>query len=146
MVKNTNQLKISLTLAFINHWDNRTIVADFHNLKSAKLHALCPHVATCLTCLCASVPSCFMCLHAPVPMCLVCLHAHVSTCLACLRAHVPFVLTCLHANVPCVHKCSCVITSNNKNKFSMTCFTYIFGTFSLSFSWEIKLFVGHELR
>ena len=142
----------------------------FNNLnrkeESAKEEfALRAHVPTCLTCLRAHVPTCLTYLRAHVLTCLTCLRAHVQTCLACLRAHVSTYLACLCAqvstcfacsrpNVPCVLKCSrtCVpkcsraITSNNKNKFSMTCFTYIFGTFSLSFSWEIKLFVGHELK
>ena len=71
-------------------------------MESAKLRALRPHVPTCLTCQRA-------------------LRAYVLTCLACLRAH-----------VPCVPKCSRAITSNNKSKVSMTCFTKIFGTFSFS--------------
>ena len=35
--------------------------------------------------------------------------------------------------------CAHAITSNNKNKFLMTCFTSFSGTFSMSFSCEIKL-------
>ena len=58
------------------------------------------------------------------------LHVYVLTCPACSRAHV---LTCL--------TCSRAITSNNKIKLGITCFTQIFGTFSLSFSCEIKLHI-----
>ena len=66
------------------------------------------------------------------------LHAYVLTCQRTLRI---CVLTCSRAYVPCVPKCSRAITSINKCKVSMTCFTLIFGTFSLSFSWEIKLYM-----
>ena len=80
-------------------------------------------------------------LRAHVPTYLACLRAHVPTCLACSRANVPCVLMSSHANVPCVLSwlranvssvptCSSTVTSNNKNKFSITCFTQIFGTFS----------------
>ena len=73
--------------------------------------------------------------------------AYVLTCLLCLRAHVSFVLTfsrvlrayvlrCSRANVSCVP-----ITSNNKNTFSVIRFTYILGTFFLSFSCKIKLYM-----
>ena len=58
------------------------------------------------------------------------LHVYVLTCPACSRAHV---LTCF--------TCSRAITSNNKIKLGITCFTQIFGTFSLSFSCEIKLHI-----
>ena len=61
------------------------------------------------------------------------LRAYVLTCQCVLRAHAPYALTCSHANVLCVPTFLRAITSNNKNKFSMKCFTQIFGTFSLSF-------------
>ena len=118
------------------------------SIESAKLRALRAHVPTCLACLRTHVPTCLACLRTYMPTCLTCLRTHVRTCLACLRAHVqtclaclctnvPCVFTCHHAlrayvlkslaclraHVPCVLKCSRVITSNNKNNFSMTWFT-----------------------
>ena len=39
---------------------------------------------------------------------------------------VPCVLTCSHANVSCVPTCSRAITTNKKDKFSVTCFPCIF--------------------
>ena len=79
------------------------------------LVCLCAHMPMCLACLHAHMPTCFACLRAHVPMCLVCLGAHVSMCLACLHAHY---LACLHAHV---QACPRAKTSNNKNKFSITC-------------------------
>ena len=82
------------------------------------------------------------------------LRAHVLTCLAGLRTYFPTYLACLCAhvrtclafsstNVLCMLTGSHAITSgyntNNKNKFSITCFPQIFGTFSFPFSCEIKL-------
>ena len=67
--------------------------------------------------------------------------ANVSCVLMCSRANVPCVLTCSPANVPCVPTYSRAIASNNKNKFSMACFNKIFGTFSLSSSYEVKLYM-----
>ena len=69
-----------------------------------------------------------------------CSRANVRCVRTCLRVNVSYVLTCLCANAPCVPTCSRAITLNNKSKFSMTCFTQIFDTFSLSFSCEIKLY------
>ena len=94
-------------------------------------------------------------LHACVLLCLSALHTYLLTCQRTLRAYVltcqrvlcAYVLSCQHflyAYVPtcfCVLTCSCDITSNNKNKFLITCFRYIFGTFSLSFSCKIKLYM-----
>ena len=57
------------------------------------------------------------------------LRVHVPTCLACLRAHVPCVLKCqrvLRAFCAYVPMCSRAITTNNKKKFSIICFLYIF--------------------
>ena len=71
----------------------------------------------------AYVLTCPRALRAYVLKCQRALRAHVPTCLACLRPQVPCVLTCSCANVPCVPKCWRAITSNNKNKFSMTWFT-----------------------
>ena len=122
------------------------------------------HITTCLACICSHVPmrlACF-CAHVNVPCMLKCqraLHAYVLICWGVLHANVPHVLTCLHGNVasmlmcscanmpymlmysyvnvPCMSMCSHARTSNNKNKFSMTCFTKIFDTFSC----EIKLYM-----
>ena len=58
-------------------------------------------------------------LRAHVPACLTFLRADVPTCLACLRARVVMFLACLSAHVFKLR----AITSNSKNKFSMTCFT-----------------------
>ena len=73
---------------------------------------------------------------------------YVLRCQRVLRASVPCMLSCSRDNVSYVPSClcvptrSCAITSNMKNiKFSMTCFSYIFGIFSLSFSCEIKLYL-----
>ena len=73
---------------------------------------------------------------------------YVLRCQRALRASVPCMLSCSRDNVSYVPSClcvptrSCAITSNMKNiKFSMTCFSYIFGIFSLSFSCEIKLYL-----
>ena len=54
-------------------------------------------------------------LRAHVPACLECLHAYVSTCLACSSAHKHWVPMCSRA-----------ITANDKYKFSIICFPYIF--------------------
>ena len=125
-------------------------------LEPTKLRALRAHVPTCFPCLRALVPTCLACLHAHVPMCLACLHAYVP---CCLRANVPCVLTCSPANVSCVFTCSrvnvpCVvtcssanvptcsraITTNNKNKFSVS-FPYIF-VITLSFFFQAEAFNG----
>ena len=66
------------------------------------------------------------------------LRALVFNCLACSPVSSP-------ANVPCVPMCSHAVTSDNKKTFSVTYFTYIFGTFSLPFFYDIKLFmIVHE--
>ena len=82
-----------------------------------KLRALRTHVPTCLACLRAIVPTCLACLRDHVPKCAACLRTHVPTCLACFAWS--------RANVLCVPTCSRAITTNNKNKFSITCFPYI---------------------
>ena len=54
---------------------------------------------------------------------------------------VPYLFTCSRANMPCllcVPTCSRAITTNDKDKFSITCFSYIL---RLSFSCEIKTVV-----
>ena len=107
------------------------------------LPCLCAHMPTCLVCQCALhgyVLTCQHALHTYVPCVLTCKHAlyaYMLTCLVCLRVHMHIYNVCLTAHVLKL----CAITSNNKNKFSMTCFTYTFHTFSLSFSWEIKLYM-----
>ena len=93
--------------------------------ESAKLHALR-----------ANVPRCFMCSRALRAYVLTCLRAYILTCQRALRAyvftyqralglraHVATCLSCLRAHVPCVAKCSRAVTSNNKNKVSVTCLT-----------------------
>ena len=83
----------------------------------------------------SSVLMCQCVLHPYVPTCLVCAYMPcVLTCQHTLCAYVPTCLAYLHAHMPYMPKCSHAITSNNKNKFSMTSFTQISGTFSLSFS------------
>ena len=80
-----------------------------------KVESCMPYVLTCQHALCAYVLTCQRALHA-----------HVPTCLVCLRAHV---ITCSLANMPCVlcmPMCSRTITTNDKDKFSITCFPYIF--------------------
>ena len=60
------------------------------------------------------------------------LRASVTCMLSCSRDNVSYVPSCL-----CVPARSCAITSNMKNiKFSMTCFSYIFGIFSVFFLWN----------
>ena len=76
-----------------------------------------------------------------VPTCqrallLTCSRAKVQ---ACLRANVSCVLTCSRSNVPCVlfvPTCSRTVTTNNKNKFSIICFPYIFCDCYFFFQWN----------
>ena len=82
------------------------------------MRALFAYVSTCLACWRADVPTCLACLRAHLPTCLACLGVHVPTCLACFAWS--------RANVTCVPTWSSAITTNNKNKFSITCFPYIF--------------------
>ena len=110
---------LELSISFTGEFSVREFSAGkfsgYHFQEPAKLRALRAPVPTCLTWL-----------HAHVPTCLACLCAHVPTCLTCLRG---CVLTCQRANVPCVlcvATCSRAITTDNKNKFSITCFPYIF--------------------
>ena len=92
-------------------------------IESAKLRALRAHVPTCFACLRALVRTCFACLRAQ----LAALRAYVLTCRRALRAFCAYVPTC-----------SRDVTTNNKNKFSIICFPYIF-VIVLSFSCQIKL-------
>ena len=68
----------------------------------------------------AYVPMRLTCLRAHVPTCFVCSSANVSVCLTCSRVNMLCVLTYSCVNVLCMPKCLRAITSNNKNKFSMT--------------------------
>ena len=81
-------------------------------------------VLTCqrVSCLRANVPMWFAWLLTRVSKSFACFCTHMSRCPACSRAHV---LACFKrscVNVFCVPTCSRAITSNNKYKFSMTCF------------------------
>ena len=79
--------------------------------------------------------TCQRALHAYVLKCLRALRTHVLTCQRALRAHVltcqrilyVYVLICQHAlRILCMPTCSRAITTNDKDKFSITCFLYIF--------------------
>ena len=101
-------------------------LACLHAHVPTRLPCILSHVPACLSCLLSHVPTCLACLCAQVPTYFACLHTYLAACLACL------VVTCqhiLHAYLPCAPTCSRAITSNNKNKFSMSCFGKIFGTF-----------------
>ena len=81
------------------------------------------------------------CSHANMPFVLTCSLATVSCVLTCLRVNLLCVLTCeraLRAFCAYVPTCSRDVTTNNKNKFSIICFPYIF-VIVLSFSCQIKL-------
>ena len=92
-------------------------------------HALRAYMLTCQCALRAYMPTCLACLRANVPCVLTCSPANVSCVFTCSRVNVPCVVTCSSANVP---TCSRAITTNNKNKFSVS-FPYIF-VITLSFS------------
>ena len=90
-----------------------------------------------LTCSCTNVPCVLLCLRANVPTCLACSGAHMPMCLAFSLAHIPTCLACLRAQVItyscaklpcvlCVPTCSRAISTTDKDKFSITCFPYIF--------------------
>ena len=115
-------------------------------------HANVPYM---LMCLCANVPRMLTSLRANMLSMLICLHAIVPVFLHALCAYLLMcsyaLLTCSYANMSCVlmyscvkmsfvPKCSRAITLNNKNKFSVTCFTQIL-RFLCLFSCEIKLFM-----
>ena len=89
-----------------------------------------PYVLKCLACLCAHVSMCFTCFRAYVVTCFACLCAHVITCscLACSRVNVTRVL--------CVPTCSRAITTNDKYKFSITCFLTFLWLFFVFFLWN----------
>ena len=116
-----------------------------------------PYVLTCQRALRAYVIMCQRALFAHVFTCQRALRAYMLTCSranvpcvpTCPRANVSLVSTCSRANmacVLCVPTCSHAITTNDKGKFSITCFAYkhvlvlivLFCDCSLSFSCEIK--------
>ena len=107
---------------------------EYGRRKSAKLRALRAPMPTCLACLRANVPCVPTCARANASCVLTCsraLRAHVPMCLACLRGYMIKCsgLACSRVNVPCV-RCvptrSRAIITNDKYKFSMTCFPYFF--------------------
>ena len=104
---------------------------DSWTIESATLRANVSCVLTCSRALRAHVLSYLACVRAHVPTCLACSRAHVPMCLACLRDHMNTCscLSCPRVNVPCVlcePTCSLAITTNEKYRFSTTCFLYIF--------------------
>ena len=78
------------------------------------------YMLTCLHALCAYV------LRAYVLTCLACLHAYVPCMLTCQRVLYVYVLTCQHLCMLCMSTSSHAITTNDQDKFSITCFPYIF--------------------
>ena len=62
------------------------------------------------------------------------------------RTNVPRGLAHPHANLPCVPTCSSAITSNNKNKISMTFLPRFLVLFLLYFSCEIKLYMKNAIQ
>ena len=94
------------------------------------LRVLRAHMPMCLGCLCAHMPTCLACSCAHVPTCLVCLRANVSCVSICWRDYV--LMPCVsRVNMSCVPTCSRAITTNDKYKFSTTCFP----CFSIVFLW-----------
>ena len=88
----------------------------------------CSHVnclawshAYVLTCLCLHA-LCAYVLCAYMLMCLVCLHAYVPCMLTCQCVLYVYVLTCQHLFMLCMSTSSHAITTNDKDKFSITCF------------------------
>ena len=67
-----------------------------------------------------------MCSRASVPCVLTGSRAYVPCVLTQSRVYVSCGLTCSRTNVNCVLTCSRAITTNGKDKFSITCFPYIF--------------------
>ena len=123
MINRATFLNINITVFFI------TITSALSIFQTTLLNCV-PYTLTCQRTLCAYLLTGQLVLRAYV---LTCQHASGALVLMCL--------TCSQSNVPFVPTCSRAVTSNNKNKFSMTCFTYIFGTFLLSFSGELKLYM-----
>ena len=83
------------------------------------------NVPTCPRALCAYVLRCPRALH---PYMLKCLHVSCAYMLTCQRVLRAYGLTCqraLRAFRAYVPTCSGAIATNNKNKFSIICFTYI---------------------
>ena len=113
-------LKLQITKKIWKRFKNLQCLMYLGNSESAILCVLHTHVPACLACLHAYVPMCFGYLRAHVLTCLEYLPAHVPTSLACLRAHGATCFACFRANAPTSSR---AITSNNKNKVSMTSFT-----------------------
>ena len=98
-------------------------------MKKMSLLNCVPYVFTCQRALCAYVPTCQGALRAYMLTCQRALCAYVLTCLVCLLPTCLACFACSCANAPCmlcVPMCPHTITTNNKNKFSITCFPYIF--------------------
>ena len=99
--------------------------------------ALRAYVPCMLTYSCASIACVLMC---SMPCVLMCSCTYVPCMLTCSCAYVPCTLMCSQANVSCMLTCSCVnmscllcvpmcshaITTNDRDKFSIICFPYIF--------------------
>ena len=105
------------------------------NLNSASTLGLIVSLKPCLN-LCSFRWSLLIC----VPYVLMCQRGLCGYLLTCQRVLRAYVLTCQSAlRALRAHVLSCY-NWNNKNKFSVTYFPDNFGTFSLSFFWEINLF------
>ena len=111
--------------------------------KSAKLRTLraknvlacqrvfCAHVLACQRDFCAYVLTCQRALRAYMLMCQRALRAYLLTCQRVLLVYVLCLpcFACSRASVSCVlcvSTCLRATTTNNKDKFSITCFRYIF--------------------
>ena len=109
------------------------------NFKVSSLLNFVPYVLTCQRALRVFVSTYQRALRAHVLTCQHVLRAHVPTFLACSRANVSCVSTCSRTSLPCalcVPTCSRAITTNNKAKFSITCFPYTFWLFFVFFLWN----------
>ena len=99
--------------------------------------ALRAYVPCMLTYSCATIACVLMC---SMPCVLMCSCTYVPCMLTCSSAYVPCTLMCSQANMSCMLTCSCVnmscllcvpmcshaITTNDRDKFSIICFPYIF--------------------
>ena len=95
----------------------------------------CPrgNVPCVLTCSYASVSCVITCSRVSVPCMLMCSHGNVSCVLTYSSANAFGMLMCSRVEMPCVlfsPTCLRAITTNNKNKFSVTWFPYIFGAWN----------------
>ena len=104
----------------------RALTSSYTNVLSV-LTCSCTKVPCVVTCSLTNVPCVLSCLHATclrwsrdnVPYVLIRQRALRAYMLTCQRGFRSLVLTCKRALRAHVQTC---ITSNNKNKFSMTCF------------------------